>query len=165
MCGFREGHCSRVGMIESTHDGRAKGWAIALGLAVALLALVDLIALQGEQVASATARLSASDPVTIDIFRVGEEHLVEISTRRRVQGESKGRAIRYRVESPSGVVVYQNSEIVARKKRFFEFVPGEAGAYRFFIEENMNLLGSTTDTARIAVYVNDRRILARLLNF
>ena len=152
-------------MTDATHDGKAKGWAIALGLAVALLALVDLIALQGEQVASATAMLSASDPATIEISRVGEEHLVEISTRRRVQGESKGRAIRYRVESPSGLTVYENSEIAARKKRFFEFVPGEAGAYRFFIEENMNLLGSTTDTARIAVYINDRRILARLFNF
>ena len=60
-------------MTDATHDGKAKGWAIALGLAVALLALVDLIALQGEQVASATARLSASDPATIEISRVGEE--------------------------------------------------------------------------------------------
>jgi hypothetical protein len=72
MHGFREGHCSRVEMIDATHDGRAKGWTIALGLAVALLALVDLIALRGEQVASATARLSASDPATIEISRVGE---------------------------------------------------------------------------------------------
>jgi len=165
MCGFREGHCSRVGMIESTHDGRAKGWTIALGLAVVLLGFVDLIALRGEQVASATARLTARDPATIEIYRVGEQHLVEISTRRRVHGESKGRAIRYRVESPSGVAVYEDSEIVSRKKRFFEFVPGETGIYRFFIEENMSLLGSTTDTARISVYVDDRRILARLLNF
>ena len=152
-------------MFDTTRDGKAKGWTIALGLAVALLAFVDLIALRGERVASATARLSASDPATIEISRVGEEHLVEISTRRRVHGESKGRAIRYRVESPSGVVAYESSEIAARKNRCFEFVPEEAGAYRFFIEQNMTLLGSTTDTARIAVYVNDRRILGRLLNF
>jgi hypothetical protein len=152
-------------MIEAKRDGKAKGWTIALGLAVALLAFVDLIALRGEQVASATARLSGRDPATIEIHRVGEQHLVEISTRRRVQGESKGRAIRYRVESPSGVTVHEDSEIVARKKRFFEFVPGETGIHQFFIEENMSLLGSTTDTAHIAVYVDDRRILARLLNF
>jgi len=29
----------------------------------------------------------------------------------------------------------------------------------------MTLLGSTADTAHIAVYINDRRILARLFNF
>jgi hypothetical protein len=152
-------------MTGSTRNSKMKGWTIALGVAVALLALVDFVALQGEQVASATVRLSASSPATVDISRVGQEHLVEISTRRRAQGESKGRAIRCRLEAPSGVTVYESSEIVARKKRFFEFVPGEAGTYRFFIEENMNLLGSTTDSARIAVYVNDRRVLARLFNF
>lgn len=152
-------------MSDAPHGRRVKGWTLALGAAVALLALVDLVVLQGERVATATVRLSARDPATIEISRVGEEHLVEISTRRRVQGESEGRAIRYRVESPSGAVVYEDSEFVTRKKRFFEFVPGEAGVYRFFIEENMNLLGSTTDTARIAVYVNDRRILARLFTF
>jgi len=50
-------------MIEITHGGKAKGWTIGLGLAAVLLAFVDLIALRGEQVASATARFSARDPV------------------------------------------------------------------------------------------------------
>ncbi len=152
-------------MADATRERSVKTWALALGVAVALLALVDMIALQGERVGSTTTRLSAHHPAIIEISRVGEEHLVEISTRHRVQGEWKGRAIRYRLESPSGVTVHEGSELAARKKRFFEFVPGEAGAYRIFIEENMSLLGSTADTARIAVYVNDRRILARLLNF
>ena len=152
-------------MADATRDRSVKTWTFILGGAVALLALVDMIALQGERVDSTTTRLSARHPATIEISRVGEEHLVEISTRHRVHGESKGRAIRYRVESPSGVTVHQGSEIAARKKRFFEFVPEEAGAYRIFIEENMTLLGSTADTAHIAVYVNDRRILARLFNF
>ncbi len=146
-------------------DSSVKTWSVALGVAVVLLGLVDMIALRGEQVAYTTARLSSSDPATIEISRVGEEHLVEISTSRRVHGETKGKAIRYRLEAPSGATVYEDSEIVARKKRYFEFVPGEAGAYRFFIEENMNLLGSTTYSARIAVYTDDRRVLARLFDF
>jgi len=152
-------------MIDSAHDSSVKTWAIALGVAVVLLGLVDVIALRGEQVAYTTARLSSSDPVTIQISRAGEEHLVEISTSRRVHGETKGKAVRYRLESPSGATVYEDSEIVARKKRFFEFVPGEAGAYRFFIEENMDLLGSSTYSAQIAVYTDDRRVLARLFDF
>jgi hypothetical protein len=152
-------------MIDSVRDSSVKTWAIALGVAVVLLGLVDMIALRGEQVAYTTARLSWRDPVTIQISRVGEEHLVEISTSRRVRGETEGKAVRYRLESPSGATVYEDSEIVARKKRFFEFVPGEAGAYRFFIEENMNLLGSTTYSAHIAVYTDDRRVLARLFDF
>ena len=152
-------------MSDAARGSSVKTWTIALGVAVVLLGLVDMIALRGEQVAYATARLSSSDPETIEISRVGEKHLVEISTSRRVHGETKGKAVRYRLESPSGVTVHEDSEIVARKKRFFEFVPGEAGAYRFFIEENMNLLGSTTYSAHIAVYTNDRRVLARLFNF
>jgi hypothetical protein len=152
-------------MIDSVRDSSVKTWAIALGVAVVLLGLVDMIALRGEQVAYTTARLSWRDPVTIQISRVGEEHLVEISTSRRLRGETEGKAVRYRLESPSGATVYEDSEIVARKKRFFEFVPGEAGAYRFFIEENMNLLGSTTYSAHIAVYTDDRRVLARLFDF
>jgi hypothetical protein len=152
-------------MIDSVRDSSVKTWAIALGVAVVLLGLVDMIALRGEQVAYTTARLSSRDPVTIQISRVGEEHLVEISTSRRLRGETEGKAVRYRLESPSGATVYEDSEIVARKKRFFEFVPGEAGAYRFFIEENMNLLGSTTYSAHIAVYTDDRRVLARLFDF
>ena len=152
-------------MTDTTGDRSVKTWTLILGAAVALLGLVDMIALRGERVDSTTTRLSARGPATIEIARVGEEHLVEISTRHRVHGEWKGRAIRYRVESPSGATVHEDSEIAARKKRFFEFVPGEAGAYRIFIEESMSLLGSTTDTAHIAAYVNDRRILARLFNF
>lgn len=163
--GLCETHHSGAEMTDANRGSAVKTWTFALGVAVALLALVDFVALQGEQVAFVTARLSASVPETIEISRVGQEHLVEISTRRRTHGEEKGRAIRYRLEAPSGAVVYEDSEIVARKKRFFEFVPGEAGTYRFFIEENMDLLGSTTDSARIAVYINDRRVLARLFDF
>ncbi|HEY5656452.1 MAG TPA: hypothetical protein VIY27_01550, partial [Myxococcota bacterium] len=80
-------------------------------------------------------------------------------------GEPQGKAVRYRIEAPDGTIVVEGSEFAAKKKRFIEFVPGEAGVYRLFIEENLNLLGYGSDTARIAVYVNDRRILARLIGF
>ena len=152
-------------MLSKPHNPGIKGWTLALGIAAVLLALVDLIALQGERVASATLRLRAGASAEIEISRVGVEHLVEISTRRKVQGESRGTAVRYRIESPDGTILYENSEFAARKRRFFEFVPGEAGIYRLFIEENMNLLGYGSDTARIAVFVNDRRVLGRLLGF
>jgi hypothetical protein len=158
-------HTAEGGMSDMMQSNRVKGWGIAIGVGVAALALVDFVALRGDTVDTATVYLRSSDPAVIEITRVGEEHLVEISTRRSVQGESKGKAIKYRLEGPDGTVWYEDAEIVSRKSRYFEVVPVEAGSYTLYAEENMNLLGSGSGTAYVRVYVNDRRILGRFFNF
>jgi hypothetical protein len=152
-------------MNDMMQNKQVKGWGIAIGLAVAALAFADFVALKGDVIDTTTVNYRSSDPGVIEITRVGEEHLFEISTRRRVQGESKGTAIKYRLEGPDGMVWYENAEIVSKKRRFFEFVPVEAGIYSLYVEENMTLLGSGRGNAYVKVYLNDRRILSRLLNF
>jgi len=146
-------------------DPRLKGWGIALGIVFFSLAMVDFVALKGEHVASANVSLRAdSSPGVIDVSRPGEEHLVQISTRKRSHGESKGRSIAWRLVAPDGTTVEEDSELVSHKKRFFEFLPVEEGAYELHVEETV-LLGSGNGTASVAVYVNDRRILGPLIGF
>ena len=70
-------------------NARGKNLSIAaVGVAIAL-ALVDFVVLRGEHVYGATVRLSSGDPALIEISRVGEGHLVEISTRHRRGGRSR----------------------------------------------------------------------------
>jgi hypothetical protein len=52
------------------NDPRLKSWGIALGVVVALLALVDTVVLEGEHVASASIGLQAdSEPGIIQVSR------------------------------------------------------------------------------------------------
>ena len=136
---------------------------LAVGMAIAL-SLLDFVVLRGERVAVATVRLSQDDPAVIEIHRVGEEHLVEISTRRRRGGETKGRSVSYRLEDPEGRIIAEESELVTRKRRFVRFEPDVSGEYRLFVEDP-GLLGGSDGSAHVSVYVNDRRILARFLPF
>lgn len=152
-------------MSDLMQSKQVKGWGIAIGLAVAALAFADFVALKGDVVDTTTVQLRSNEPGLIEITRLGEEHLFEISTRRTVHGESKGAAIKYRLEGPDGMVWYENAEIVSRKRHFFELVPVEAGVYSLFIDENMTLLGPGRGSAYVKVYVNDRRILSRWLGF
>ncbi len=123
---------------------------------------MDFVALRGEQVGGATVRLSSDDPALIEIDRVGEEHLVEISTRRNRGGETKGRSVNYRLEDPKGRSIVEESELVNRKSRFPRFEPDLSGEYRLFVEDP-GLFGGGHGSARVSVYVNDRRILGRFL--
>ncbi len=146
-------------------DAALKKWGIGIGLGVVLLAGIDMVALEGQHVTSGSADLrDDSPPLVLRIDRAGEEHLVEISTRRRKHGETVGQTIAYRLTGPDGTVVHQDSELVNHKKRFFDFVPTEPGDYLFEAEEN-RLVGGGRGSASVRVTVGDRRILSRWLRF
>jgi len=146
-------------------ESKLRTGGIALGCVLLALVLVDFIALKGEPVASTRVSLRKdSDPETLTISRAGEEHTVEISTRKRTGGENEGRKIRYRLVAPSGQIAAEDSELVSHKKRYFDFVPPENGDYQLFVEEK-KLLGTGNGTAWVDVTVDDRRILSRLLRF
>jgi hypothetical protein len=147
-------------------SGKSKGKGIgivAAGIAVAL-AMVDFVVLRGDHVDSETIYLYRNDPAMIEINRVGEEHLLEISTRRTEAGETKGRSVNYRLEDPQGRTVAEETELMNRKKRFVRFEPLLAGEYKIFVEDP-KLLGTSRGSVRVSVYVNDHRILARFLSF
>lgn len=142
-------------------SSKAKGLglaALALGIALALL---DLVVLRGDRVDHASARLTGDQPAVLEIDRPGQEHLIEITTRRRRNGETKGRSIDYRLEDPNGRVVLEDSELVSRKQRYLSFEPEVAGEYRLYVEDE-GLFGSSSDSASVDVYVNDRRIMRHL---
>jgi hypothetical protein len=146
-------------------DPKAKTWGLALGIVIFGLVMVDFVVLKGERVASGSVSLrSSSTAAVLSISRPGETHLVEISTLRRVKGETRGQSISYRFEAPDGKIVAEDSELISHKKRFFEFVPTQTGEYRLHAEET-TLLGSGHGTASVRVSVGDRRILSRLLRF
>ena len=139
---------------------RAKGLGIVgIGLAIAL-ALLDVVVLRGERVAGASAPLSGERPAVLEIVRTGEEHLIEITTRRRRHGETKGRSIDYRLEDPEGNVLVEESEVVTRKKRYVTIEPEVAGEYRLFVVDE-GFFGPGSGSANVSVYVGDRRLLRR----
>lgn len=146
-------------------DPKLKRRGIALGLLVFALVAVDFVVLKGETVASGSVTLrSDSSPAVLSISRLGQEHLVEISTRRRVKGEYRGQSISYRLVAPDGTTVVEDSEFATHKKRFFEFVPIQAAEYSLYAEET-TLVGSGRGTAWVKVTVGDHRTVSRLLGF
>lgn len=141
-----------------------KGWAIAIVVIAVALALTDLVVLKGEPVDAVTVPLRPGEVGLLEISRAGEEHRVRVSTRRRVRGEMRGSAVAIRLAGPDGSTIHEESELVARKTRSFEFVPAQAGTYRISVDDNRTLLGNSPGAARVSVTVNDRRILGRLLD-
>jgi len=118
------------------NDPRLKTWGIALGVVVVTLALVDLVVLKGEHVASASIDLRAdSSPGILEIVHPGQEHRVQIATRKRIRGEYEGQSIAWTLVAPDGTTIDEESEFISRKKRFFDFRPTQKGAYELHIEE------------------------------
>jgi hypothetical protein len=140
---------------------------IGIGVVVAAVALffVDYLILRGEQVSYDSASLGSEEPLLLGISQVGEEHLVEIDTHRQVRGKTKGQAVKIRFEDPEGKLIYEKSEITSKKDRYFRFKPEVAGEYRLFVDGRGGVYGSSSGRVRAAVFVNDRRIVARLLAF
>lgn len=141
---------------------RAKIGSIVAVAVVVVLLLLESTLLRGEQVARATVGLGPNEAETLAIDRVGQKHVVEIDTRRRRRGETVGRAIKIRLEDPSGAVVYEDSEWTAREERFFSFTPKVVGPYSISIQPSGVLSGSSSGTASVRVFVGDRRVLSRL---
>lgn len=146
-------------------NSRAKKIGVVVTLAVVGLLLMDFLVLRGEQVDYDSAALRAEEPMILSISKVGQEHLVEIDTHRRINGKNKGQTVKIRFEDPDGNLVYQMSELTAHKDRFFRFKPEIAGEYKLWVEPKGNLFGPGSGRARAAVFVNDRRIIGRLLAF
>jgi hypothetical protein len=144
---------------------RSKGMSLGLALLGAALFLVDFVVLRGEHVASDSVSLASGEPALLRLDRIGEEHLVEIDTRRRVHRKQRGRAVELRFEDPEGRLAYQSSELVAHKERSFSFTPTTAGEYRLYVKGNGLLGASSSGSARVDVYVNDHRIFGRLFSF
>ena len=90
---------------------RGKGVSVAVAVLAVALFLVDFVLLRGEHVAHAEVYFDRSEPARIAVDRVGERHLVEISTRKRIRGETRGRRVAYRLEDPSGQVLERGSEM------------------------------------------------------
>jgi hypothetical protein len=149
-----------LGRIGGARGGAASIAVVALGAA---LFLVDFVALRGERVASGRAALGG-EPAVLEIQRAGQKHLVEIATRRRQHGETRGRTIAWRLEDPSGNVVQQDSELTAHKERYFSFTPGVPGRYLLHVEGDGLIFKSTSGSAEIDVFVNDRRVLPRIFS-
>jgi hypothetical protein len=141
---------------------RSKGVSVAVAVLGVAVFLVDYVLLRGEHVAHAQVYFDRSEPARIAVDRVGERYLVEISTRKRIHGETRGRRIAYRLEDPRGEVIEQGSELRARKTRYFSFMAVESGEYTLHIEDGGMLMKSTHGSARVDVYVNDHRIFGRL---
>jgi hypothetical protein len=144
---------------------RNKGLSVGLALLGAALFLVDFVVLRGEHVATDSVSFYSNEPAVLQLDRVGEEHLVEVDTRKRVNRKQRGRAVKLRFEDPEGRLIYQSSELVAHKERSFSFTPTAAGEYRLYVEGNNLLGGSSSGSARVDVYVNDHRIFGRLFSF
>ena len=149
-----------LGRIGRTRGGAASVAVVALAVA---LFLVDFVALRGERVAHDRAAIGG-EPVLLEIQRLGEKHLVEITTRRRQHGKTQGRAIAWRLEDPSGIVVKQDSELTAHKERYFSFTPNVPGQYVLHVQGGGLVFKSGSGSADVDVFVNDRRILARLFS-
>ena len=143
---------------------RGKGLSVAVAVLGVAVFLVDFVLLRGEQVAHAEVYLDRPEPARIAVDRVGERHLVEISTRKRIRGETRGRKLAFRLEDPDGQIVHQDSELATRKMRYFSFIPLASGEYALHIEDNGLLVKSTSGSARVGVYVNDHRLFGRLFS-
>ncbi len=149
-----------LGRIGGTRGGAASVGVVALA---ALLVLVDFVVLRGDRVAHDRAALGG-EPARLEIQQTGEKHLVEITTRRRQHGKTQGRAIAWRLEDPSGNVVQQDSELTMHKERYFSFTPNVPGQYALHVEGGGLVFKSASGSADVDVFVNDRRIMARLFS-
>jgi hypothetical protein len=146
-------------------DPKLKKLSIALGLIAFAFVGLDFIVLKGDPVAGGSVSLRPeSSPLVLTIAKIGQEHLVEIRTRKTEKGESVGQTVAYRLEDPNGVTVATDSELTRHKKRFFDFMPLVAGDYTLHTEEK-RLIGAGRGTATVSVTVGDRRLLSRWLRF
>jgi hypothetical protein len=151
--------------IEVPRKSRGKTIGMGITAAVVVLFVVDFFVLRGEQVDYDSVSLRDHAPMILSISRVGETHLVEIDTHHRMNGKNMGETVKIRFEDPSGKMVYEMSELTARKGRHFRFKPEVAGQYKLYVEPKTTLFGPGSGRAKAAVFVNDRRIVARLLAF
>jgi len=134
------------------------------GLMLAILVL-DRFVLIGKRVDGVSISLRREAPGTLTIKEVGKKHLVEIMTSRmRTRKNDKGMTLTVRLEDPKGNEVYESSEWIRRKKRYFSFTPQVAGDYKITVKRTGVLIGPTRGLATVIVRVGDKRFFMPLLD-
>ena len=121
--------------------------------------LFEFFYLRGDLVASGSVDIiNPKDAFKISVNQSWEEYLVEIST-----GNRK-RKLSFRLEGPEGLVLHEDMEYQSHKgDRSFTFRPPTAGTYTLFVDPGALTYGGW-GYASVRVYINDRRILNKLLN-
>lgn len=140
---------------------KGKITGIILTVLVVGLLLLDFLVLRGDVVARGSVKMSDQEAfMVIPVTQQFEEHYVTIdpgSGRRDYR-------LSYRLLDPEGEEVLSDSELLSSSKtRGFTFEPFLEGEYRLYVD-NEQLLGRTTRSARVRVYVNDRRFISRMFD-
>jgi len=130
---------------------------VIIGLFVAYL-VFEMIWLKGDIVAHKKVRLtSARNFLEFKAEEVSSPYLVQVSTRKKQK-------LHIRLVDSAGEVLYEDTEYAShRGTRSFTFKPPSEGRYRVYVDFGPLSL-SAHSTASIRIYVNDRRILTRILD-
>ncbi len=140
-------------------DGRRLVFLGAMAFFV-LLGFFEFFILRGDLVAKDSIRIDRrSDYIAILVDHPYQEYLVEVSTGK------KQRKLSFLLEDPLGRIIYEESEYSLYKgSRRFTFEPEERGTYTLYINDGAIGFGEQ-GYARVRVYMNDNRILGRVLGF
>jgi hypothetical protein len=141
----------------------AKHGLIAAGAVVLLFfafMLFELFFLKGDLVTSGTIRINNEyDSLAFRVDQPWENYLVEVSTGK------KQRKLNIRLEDAIGRVIYKDTEYSSHKgSRTFAFEPKRNGTYRLYIDSGAISFGEW-GYAKVRVYVNDHRIIARIFGW
>jgi len=139
---------------------RSKIIAGAIVVLLVVLGVLDRFVLIGKFVDSTTVAFRQPVPSTLTIKEIGKRHLVEIDTSRLVSRRGKkDKRMRLAVhfEDPNGTEIYDSSEWIRRKKRYFSFTPSVAGEYKIRIKRTGGLIDDQRGTAFVMVRVGDKR--------
>ncbi len=134
------------------------GWiGVAIVAVFLLLTVFDFYWLRGELVARRSFPISSHrNFLELKVKKVSEPHLVRVYTRKKQK-------LHIRLLGPDGNVLYDDTEYGRHKgERFFRFIPQKRGKYRVCVSVGP-LSFSTYNRVIVSVYVNDRRILPKIL--
>jgi len=113
--------------------------------------------LKGDLVAHQRLAVAGSSKfVEFTVKNASKVHLIQVRT-------DKKQKLQIRLLDSKGKVLYENTEYVAHKgSRSFTFTPPREGKYKLYV--GLSPLGfSTYYRVGVSVYVNDRRLLPRIL--
>ena len=143
---------------------RAKIFAIIGVVLLIGLFVLDFFVLKGERVASGSVKMGdKEDYMVIPVTEQFEDHYVTIRS-----GGSGSRKREYRLSirlvDPVGNELYSDSEILSSNKtRGFTFEPFEVGEHRLYVDHH-GILSGTSRSAKVQVYINDRRFISKLFD-
>jgi len=131
--------------------------AIIVILVLAAYGIFETIWLRGDLVAH--ERITITGPNNFVAFKVEKaSHKYFISIRTR-----KKRKLSIKLVDSQGRVHYEDNEYASHKTRSFTFEPPVPGTYCVYVKSGP-LSFTTFSKASISIYVNDRRLLTRVLD-